>query len=56
MQCPMRTKTALLQEGQLSEPQKFPAGWDDASMRDLITHYDAQNEDEQAAEIETVLD
>lgn len=32
--------------------QKLPPGWDEASIRDLIEHYDAQNEDERAAEIE----
>jgi hypothetical protein len=36
-------------------PSKFPAGWDEARVRDLIDHYDNQTEDEQAAEIEAAL-
>ncbi|MFO0846954.1 MAG: hypothetical protein U0871_00135 [Gemmataceae bacterium] len=39
----------------MSEPQRFPAGWDEARVRDLIAHYDAQSEEEQAAEIEAAL-
>ena len=39
----------------MSEPQKFPAGWDEARVRELIAHYDGQTEDEQAAEIEAAL-
>ncbi len=39
----------------MSEAQKFPTGWDEQSVRDLITHYDEQTEDEQAAEIEAAL-
>jgi hypothetical protein len=31
----------------MSQPQKFPAGWDESSVRDLIAHYDGQTEDEQ---------
>lgn len=34
---------------------KFPSGWDEARIRDLIDHYDNQTEDEQAAEIEAAL-
>lgn len=40
----------------MNEKQKFPAGWDETSVRDLITHYDAQTEDEQAAEIEAAIE
>ena len=40
----------------MSEQQKFPPGWDEQSVRDLITHYDGQSEDEQAAEIEVALE
>jgi hypothetical protein len=39
----------------MSSPQKLPAGWDEAQVRDLIAHYDGQTEDEQAAEIEAAL-
>ncbi len=39
----------------MSEPQKFPTGWDEARVRDLIAHYDVQTEEEQAAEIEEAL-
>ena len=39
----------------MSEPQKFPAGWDEARVRDVIAHYDAQTEDERSAEIEAAL-
>ena len=39
----------------MSELQKFPAGWDESKVRDLIAHYDGQTEDEQAAEIEAAL-
>ena len=39
----------------MSEAQKFPAGWDEVGVRDLIAHYDGQTEDEQAAEIEAAL-
>lgn len=36
--------------------QKFPPGWDDSRVRDVIAHYDAQTEDDQADEIEAALD
>ncbi len=39
----------------MSEPQKFPAGWDEARVRDVLAHYDGQTEDDQAAEIEAAL-
>ena len=32
--------------------QKFPPGWDEARIREVIEHYDSQDEDERAAEIE----
>ena len=32
--------------------QKFPPGWDEARVREVIAHYDSQDEDEQFAEIE----
>lgn len=39
----------------MNTPQQFPAGWDDARVKDVIAHYDAQTDDEQADEIETAL-
>ena len=32
--------------------QKLPPGWDEARIREVIDHYDSQDEDERAAEIE----
>jgi hypothetical protein len=32
--------------------QKFPPGWDEKRVRDVIAHYESQTEDEQFAEIE----
>ena len=32
--------------------QQLPPGWDEDRIRALIDHYDAQDEDERAAEIE----
>ena len=32
--------------------QKFPPGWDEARIREVIEHYDSQDEDERAAEID----
>jgi hypothetical protein len=40
----------------MNEPQKLPGGWDETRIQDLISHYDAQNEDEQAAEIQESLE
>lgn len=39
----------------MSKPQDYPTGWDEAQIRDLITHYDNQTKDEEAAEIEAGL-
>jgi hypothetical protein len=33
--------------------QRFPPGWNEKKVRDLIRYYDNQTEDEGAAEIET---
>lgn len=38
-------------EGTMSE-QKFPPGWDEARVREVLEHYENQIEDEQFAEIE----
>lgn len=40
----------------MSEPQRFPPGWDDPRVRDVLSHYEGQNEEEQADEIEAALD
>lgn len=32
--------------------QKFPPGWDEARIREILAHYENQTEDEQFAEIE----
>ncbi len=32
--------------------QMLPTGWDQARIRQVLDHYDAQDEDEQFAEIE----
>jgi len=32
--------------------QKFPPGWDEDRVRQVLAHYESQTEDEQFAEIE----
>lgn len=32
--------------------QKFPPGWDEQRVREVLAHYESQSEDEQFAEIE----
>jgi hypothetical protein len=32
--------------------QKYPAGWDEERVRQVLAHYESQTEDEQFAEIE----
>ena len=32
--------------------QKFPPGWDEERVREVLAHYESQGEDEQFAEIE----
>jgi hypothetical protein len=32
--------------------QKFPPGWDEERVREVLAHYEGQAEDEQFAEIE----
>ena len=34
---------------------KYPRGWSEARIRKVIEYYDAQNEDEEVAEIESSL-
>jgi hypothetical protein len=36
----------------VKKKQKFPAGWDEARVREVLAHYENQTEDEQFAEIE----
>jgi hypothetical protein len=36
--------------------QKFPPGWDEKRVRQVIAHYDRQTEDEQFAEIEAAYE
>ncbi len=42
---------ATTEETAMSD-QIFPPGWDEARIREVIEHYDSQDEDERAAEIE----
>ena len=34
---------------------RFPPGWDEARVRQVLTHYEAQTEDEAVAEDEAAL-
>jgi hypothetical protein len=36
--------------------QRFPKGWNEKKVREVIAHYDNQTEEEQAAEIEAALE
>jgi hypothetical protein len=36
--------------------QKFPPGWDEKRVREVIAHYENQTEDEEFAEIEAALE
>jgi hypothetical protein len=36
--------------------QQFPPGWDESRVREVLSHYENQTEDEQADEIEAALD
>ena len=40
-----------MEETQISQP-KFPPGWDEERVRQVLAHYESQTEDEQFAEIE----
>ncbi len=35
--------------------QKFPLGWDEKRVKEVIAHYENQTEDEEHAEIEAAL-
>ena len=37
------------------EQSKFPPGWDEQRVREVIAHYEAQTEDEVIAEDEAML-
>ena len=36
--------------------QRFPPGWDEQRVREVLAHYEGQTEDEQFAEIEAAWD
>ena len=36
--------------------QRFPPGWDETRVREVLAHYEAQADDEQFAEIEAALE
>jgi hypothetical protein len=36
--------------------QKFPPGWDEQRVQEVLAHYENQTEDEQFAEIEAARD
>jgi hypothetical protein len=42
--------------GQSPVKEKFPPGWDEARVRDVIAHYENQSEEDQFAEIEAALE
>lgn len=37
------------------KPQKFPPGWDEKRVKEVIAHFGNQTEDEEHAEIEAAL-
>lgn len=40
----------------MSNSSKFPQGWDEARVKRVMEHYDAQTEDEAVAEDEAALE
>ncbi len=40
----------------MSEPRKFPPGWDEERVRRAIEYYESQSEDAAAAEDEAAFD
>ncbi|MEX1097453.1 MAG: hypothetical protein WED34_15510 [Planctomycetales bacterium] len=36
--------------------QKFPPGWDEQRVKEVLAHYETQTEDEEFAEIESALE
>jgi len=39
----------------MKKQQKFPKGWNEQRVREVIAHYESQSEDEEFAEIEDAL-
>ncbi|MGH9553339.1 MAG: hypothetical protein ACRD3W_28420, partial [Terriglobales bacterium] len=39
----------------MKKEQKFPPGWDEKRVQEVIAHYETQSEDEEFAEIEATL-
>lgn len=39
----------------MKKKQKFPPGWDEERVKEVIAHYEKQTEDEEAAEIAAAL-
>ena len=39
----------------MKKKQKFPPGWDEERVKEVIAHYENQTEDEEAAEIAAAL-
>ena len=40
----------------MKKKQQFPAGWDEARVRNVIEHYEAQTEEEAVAEDEAAFE
>jgi hypothetical protein len=40
----------------MKKKQRFPAGWDEARVRDVIEHYETQTEEEAVAEDEAAFE
>jgi O-phosphoseryl-tRNA(Cys) synthetase len=36
--------------------QRFPSGWDEKRVREVLAHYESQTEDEEFAEVESALE
>jgi hypothetical protein len=45
----------LRQTERSMKKQKFPPGWTEKRVREMIAHYEKQSEEEQAADIEAAL-
>jgi hypothetical protein len=39
----------------MKKKQKFPPGWDEKRVKEVVAHYENQTEDEEHAEIEAAL-
>jgi len=40
----------------MKKKQRFPSGWDEGRVRDVIEHYESQTEDEAVAEDEAAFE